>query len=85
MDVTVNGKVIDAAAVGRAAARFSGSANPAAAAARMLVTRSLLLERARELGVGSDDEEVAIETVLDREVKVPAASDAVAIRDQELL
>jgi peptidyl-prolyl cis-trans isomerase C len=46
-----------------------------AAAARMLAACARLLARARAAGIALDDEQAAIDALLDREIKVPGASD----------
>jgi peptidyl-prolyl cis-trans isomerase C len=74
MDVSVNGIPIAAESIQRAAAQFAGSADPVGAAARMLVTRTLILERARALGIATEDEDAAVEAALEREVQVPVAT-----------
>lgn len=75
MDVSINGAPIAAEAIERAAREFAAAPDPEAAAARMLVTRALILDRARALGIAADDEAAAIEAVLEREVQVPQATE----------
>ena len=83
MDVSVNGNPIPAELIERAAAQFAGSADPAGAAARMLVTRALILDRARALGIATADEDAAVEAALEREVQVPVATEEECRRHYE--
>jgi peptidyl-prolyl cis-trans isomerase C len=83
MDVSVNGAPIAAEAIERAAREFVAAPDPEAAAARMLVTRALILDRAKALGIAADDEAAAIESVLEREVQVPVATGDECLRYYE--
>ena len=46
------------------------------AAAQWLVIRALLLDRARALGIDEADEAAAVQTVIEREVDIPAPREA---------
>lgn len=75
MAITINGEVIDAAAITAAARDFADTPDPVEAAARTLAIRALLRQRALIVGIVADDEEAAIEALLEREVAVPEVSD----------
>lgn len=73
--ITVNGETIDDEAIEAAAAQFADSPKPREAAARALVARAVLRQRAAALRIEADDEEAAIEALLEREVTLPPVTD----------
>lgn len=75
MSITINGEIIDAATINAAAREFASLPDPVEAAARTLALRALLRQRALIVGIVADDEEAAIEALLEREVAVPAVSE----------
>lgn len=66
--ITVNGEIIDDAQIAAALPQFADSRKPREAAARSLVVRTLLRQRARALQIEAADEEAAIEALIEREV-----------------
>lgn len=66
--ITVNGERIGDAEIDEAAAQFANASKPREAAARSLVIRTLLRQRAVQLQIEADDEEAAIEKLIEREV-----------------
>lgn len=73
--ITVNGERIDEEAIEAAMAQFADSPKPREAAARSLVVRAVLRQRAAALKIEADDEEAAIEKMLEQEVSVPPVSE----------
>ncbi len=73
--VTVNGETVAADDIDATAAEFAQSRQPREAAARALVVRTLLRQRAAVLQVEASDEESAIEKLLEREISLPAVDD----------
>ena len=71
--IHVNDHLIDEDAILREMQYHPAESAEAArhAAAEWLVIRSLLLDRASELGMDSQDEEVAVEAVIEQEVDIP--------------
>lgn len=90
--VTVNDTAIPAAAIAREAQNHEAESPDAAweHAARALIIRELLLQRARALGLAAEplvqdgaretDEEAMIRVLLEREVRTPTADDSVCRR-----
>ena len=66
--ITVNGESISDAEIDAAIAQFAETEKPRDAAARSLVIRALLRQRAVALEIEATDEEAAIEKLLEREV-----------------
>lgn len=66
--ITVNGEAIGDAEIEAAVGQFADSEKPREAAARALVIRTLLRQRAVALEIEAADEEAAIEKVIEREV-----------------
>lgn len=66
--IVVNGELIADAEIDAAVAQFADAADPRDAAARALVIRTLLRQRARQLEIEAADEEGAIEALLEREL-----------------
>lgn len=71
--ITVNGRQIDPARLDAEAARQEREADPRDSAARELVLRELLCQRAARLGLQADNEDERIDAVLAAEVRVPQA------------
>jgi peptidyl-prolyl cis-trans isomerase C len=78
MDISVNGVSISAEAVAQEAPFHADADDPSHAAARALAIRELLLQRARELGLGgadSGDPDGAIDALIEREVATPVPTE----------
>lgn len=73
--ITVNGESIDESEIDAATAQFAEARQPREAAARALIIRTLLRQRARQLEIEAEDEEAAIEKLLEREVVLPPVFD----------
>lgn len=73
--ISVNGERIDDAEIDAAVAQFAESPKPREAAARSLVIRTLLRQRAVTLEIEADNEEAAIEKLIEREVVLPPVFD----------
>ena len=73
--ITVNGERISADAIDAAVDQFADASKPREAAARALIVRALLRQRAAALHIEADDEEAALEKLLDQEVSVPPVTD----------
>lgn len=73
MMITVNGLQIDPARLDAEAARHAETADPQDGAARELVLRELLCQRAARLGLQASSEQERIDAVLAAEVQVPQA------------
>lgn len=69
--ISVNGEPISKAEIEAATAQFADTPKPGEAAARSLVIRTLLRQRAVALEIEADDEEAAIEKLIERELVVP--------------
>lgn len=69
--IFVNGERLDESEIEAATAQFAEARQPRAAAARALVVRTLLRQRARQLEIVAEDEEAAIEKLIEREVVLP--------------
>lgn len=86
-DIIVNGEMIDADAIGREAQFHPAASRDEAlyGAARALVIRALLLQRARALGLLRPDEaeESAIDALLAQEVQTPEPDEAACRRHYE--
>lgn len=74
MPITVNGMPVSDADIDAAAEEFADSPNPRQAAARTLVVRMLLRQRATVLEIEAEDEASALEALLEQEVSVPAVA-----------
>lgn len=76
--ITINGTTIDEEAVAREMQYHPSTSLEAArdTAARALVVRELLLQRASSLGIEAADEEAAVAAVLDRDVTCPDPDEA---------
>lgn len=74
-EITVNGEPIAEEAIAAAAEQFAGTPDPREAAARSLVLRTLLRQRAATLGIATDDEEAAVDQLLASELVVPPVSE----------
>lgn len=68
--ITVNGEQIGDAEIDEATAQFANTPKPREAAARSLVIRTLLRQRAVQLRIEADNEEAAIEELIEREVNL---------------
>lgn len=73
--ITVNGERISDEALEAAVAEFADAPKPREAAARALVVRTLLRQRAAALGIEADSEDAAVEQLLAREVSLGSVSD----------
>lgn len=73
--ITVNGERIADEDIDAAAAQFADSRKPREAAARSLAVRAVLRQRAVALKIEADDEEAAIEKMLQSEVVLQPVSD----------
>lgn len=73
--ITVNGERITDENIDAAMAQFAEFPKPREAATRSLVVRALLRQRAAFLDIPIDDEEAAVEQLLEREVILPPVSD----------
>lgn len=73
--ITVNGEPIGDDEIDALTSQFADSPKPRDAAARSLIIRALLRQRAVALEVEAGDEESAIEKLLEREVIVPPVFD----------
>lgn len=81
--ITVNDITITEAQLEAEVVRHHDAEDPMMEAAHELVLRELLLQKARELEVPGDDEEAAIQAVLQAEVATPVADDAACRRYYE--
>lgn len=78
MDISVNGVRIPPEAVEQEAPFHADANDPSHAAARALAIRELLLQRARELGLGGadgGDPDGAIDALIEREVATPVPTE----------
>lgn len=73
--ITVNGEPIESDRIDAAAPDFADSPKPREAAARALVIRKLLRQRATVLRIEADTEEAAVEKLLQQEVVMQPISD----------
>lgn len=73
--ITVNGEPIDSAAIDAVAPDFADSPKPREAAARALVIRQLLRQRATVLRIEAESEEAAVDKLLHQEIVTQALSD----------
>lgn len=73
--ITVNGERINPEDIEATADQFADAPKPREAAARALVVRTLLRQRAVALGIEGDDEEAALQKLLEQEVRVPPVSE----------
>lgn len=73
--ITVNGEPIRDDEIEAAMAQFADARKPREAAARALAVRALLRQRAAALRIDADDEEAAIEKLLQQEVPVQPVSE----------
>ena len=73
--ITVNGERISGEAIDASVDQFVDARKPREAAARALVLRTLLRQRAAALHIEADDEEAALEKLLEQEVSVPPVTD----------
>jgi peptidyl-prolyl cis-trans isomerase C len=83
MSVSVNGTVIPEADINRESGNYQGGSIPERQqhAARALVIRELLRQRADVLGIApGDDEDARLDAVIDREAPIPRADEAACRR-----
>lgn len=75
MPITVNGQPISDEEIAAETGSFADSPDPRQAAARSLVVRTLLRQRAATLEIEAEDEAGALEALIEREVAVPEVVD----------
>lgn len=73
--IVVNGERISEETIVAVTAQFPDAPNPRQAAARSLVVRTLLRQRAATVGIEADSEEAAVEKLLEREVTLEPVTD----------
>ncbi len=80
MGLSVNGVDIDDSVIERELPHHSQADNPLKETVHEVVLRTLLLQEADRLGIGGDDEDIRIEALLAREVRVPQADEEACAR-----
>ncbi|KON82083.1 peptidylprolyl isomerase [Azoarcus sp. PA01] len=73
--IAVNGERISEETITAVMEQFRDAPDPRHAAARSLVVRTLLRQRAATVGIEADNEEAAVEKLLEREVKLEPVAD----------
>ena len=80
MGIAINGVELNDAAIDMELAHHQGAANPLKQAVHELVLREVLLQEAARLGLDDADEDVRIEALFAREVRVPEPDAAACLR-----
>lgn len=73
--ITVNGERISGELIDATVDQFADARKPREAAARALVVRALLRQRAAALRIEADEEEAALEQLLEQEVSAPPVTE----------